>query len=183
MPTLRSLRPAAPPPGNEDPLMSDPITQQQVCNRRTRDRPPRRLVPFALDSRGRAIPRVAQFNPRDEPRPRPPNCGDGGLDLRRGHHGLRGELGVRARRARRDARPPHRCQSSQAGVDAVLALSKDHPGLSDMLEDRVPLSRAIRPTISKSLDALTAGRSIDSPAEVLRARAPQAAARRAQTQL
>jgi protein-tyrosine kinase len=52
-------------------------------------------------------------------------------------------------------------------IDSILALSKDHPGLSDVLEDRVSLGAAIRPTIAKSLDALTAGRPVESPAEVL----------------
>jgi capsular exopolysaccharide synthesis family protein len=167
MPTLRSLRPAAPPPGNEDPLMSDPITQQQVA-----------IVERAID------PRVVLFHSpstREAEQFRGLRNSILAMNPDRGHRTVvmagstSGEgttvsavnlafalaelAGTRVLLIDANLRKP--------GVDAVLALSKDHPGLSDMLEDRVPLSRAIRPTISKSLDALTAGRSIDSPAEVL----------------
>lgn len=53
------------------------------------------------------------------------------------------------------------------GVDAVLALDRDASGLSDALLDRAPLGKAIRPTLSKSVDVLTAGRPVENPAELL----------------
>jgi capsular exopolysaccharide synthesis family protein len=55
----------------------------------------------------------------------------------------------------------------QPRIDQILSLAKDAPGLSDVLADKLPLSRAIRPTIAKSVDALTAGSAVSNPAELL----------------
>jgi capsular exopolysaccharide synthesis family protein len=55
----------------------------------------------------------------------------------------------------------------QPQVDRVFSLPREHPGLSDVLQDKVALNRAIRPTISKSVDALTAGTPVRNPSELI----------------
>lgn len=55
----------------------------------------------------------------------------------------------------------------QPRLDQILALPREGAGLSDVLQDKVPLARTIRPTISKSVDAMTTGSPVHNPAELL----------------
>lgn len=52
------------------------------------------------------------------------------------------------------------------GVESLLALPP-RPGLAELLADRIPLDRAIRTTVTRGVDVLTAGTPPDNPAELL----------------
>ena len=52
------------------------------------------------------------------------------------------------------------------GLERVLALPHQ-AGLAELLADRIPISRAIRPSIVRNVDVLTAGNPPENPAELL----------------
>src|SRR5262245_13060936 len=54
----------------------------------------------------------------------------------------------------------------EPGIESLLGLPQG-PGLSELLADRISLERALRKTILKNVDVLTAGRPPESPAELL----------------
>ncbi|MBI3818508.1 MAG: CpsD/CapB family tyrosine-protein kinase [Planctomycetes bacterium] len=54
----------------------------------------------------------------------------------------------------------------QPGLEQILAMP-GHPGLADVLSDKYSPSNAIRPTLIKGVDLLSAGRLPENPAELL----------------
>lgn len=52
------------------------------------------------------------------------------------------------------------------GLDQILGMP-EHPGLSEVLQDRFALRNAIRPTLIKGVDVFSAGKRPENPAELL----------------
>ncbi len=58
------------------------------------------------------------------------------------------------------------CNFRKPGVESLLAMSHQ-VGLAEVLADRLPLHKAIRPTLANNVDVITAGNPPDNPAELL----------------